>query len=108
VSHYLFNPPPPPAVPVRGESALFPLRRIFCVGRNYEAHAREMGVAADRSAPFYFIKDAGAYVPPSHDSHPPGTGNFHYEIGFVVAITAAASACRARRASMFGYACSPT
>lgn len=108
MSQYLFNPPSPPAVPVRGESALFPIRRIFCVGRNYEAHAREMGVAADRSAPFYFIKDAGTYVPSGATiPYPPGTGNFHYEIEFVVAIgrggfrIAEAEA----RDHVFGYAC---
>lgn len=108
MSHYLFNPPPPSAAPVRGESALLPIRRIFCVGRNYEAHAREMGTVADRSAPFYFIKDAGAYVPSGATiPYPPGTGNFHYEIEFVVAIGRGGFriAETEAREHIFGYAC---
>jgi len=59
---YLFEPPAIPAAPVRGQDARYPIRRIFCVGRNYAAHAREMGVQVDREAPFYFTKTALAYA----------------------------------------------
>ena len=67
--------------PVRGRAERIPIRRIFCVGRNYEAHAREMGVAVDREAPFYFTKSAEHYVPSgSTVPYPPGTSNYHYEL----------------------------
>ena len=62
MSEFVFPPPAPVAAPIRGRSERFPIRRIFCVGRNYEAHAREMGVAADREAPFYFTKSSEHYV----------------------------------------------
>lgn len=75
------------AVPVRGRAERFPIRRIFCVGRNYEDHAKEMGVAADREAPFYFLKAADHYVASgSRVPYPPGTKNYHHEIELVVAI----------------------
>ncbi|MCR9113088.1 MAG: fumarylacetoacetate hydrolase family protein, partial [Rhodobacteraceae bacterium] len=59
-AQYLFEPAPIPALPVEGEAALFPVRRIFCVGRNYAAHAAEMGAEVDRDAPWYFNKSAHA------------------------------------------------
>ena len=84
---FVFPPPPPAAVPVRGRAERFPIRRIFCVGRNYEDHAKEMGVAADREAPFYFMKAADHYVASgSNVPYPPGTKNYHHEIELVVAI----------------------
>jgi len=87
MSTYLFAPPAPPSVAIRGRSVRFPVRRVFCVGRNYEAHAKEMGVAVDRDAPFYFTK-AGEHVVASGSTvaYPPGTSNYHYEMELVVAI----------------------
>lgn len=76
-----------PSVAVAGRSARFPVRRIFCVGRNYAAHAREMGKNPDRDPPFFFTKpadavvDDGATVP-----YPPETANLHHEAELVVAI----------------------
>lgn len=89
--NYLWNPPPPPSLPVRGSSARFPVKRIFCVGRNYHAHAVEMGRPVDKATmqPFYFTKssstlvESGATVP-----YPAGTANYHYEMELVVAIGA--------------------
>ncbi len=104
----LFPAPPVAAVPVRGRSGRVPIRRIFCVGRNYEAHAREMGVAVDRKAPFYFTKAAEHYVPSGTTvPYPPGTANYHYELELVVAIGAPAFHVPAARAldCVFGYAC---
>jgi fumarylpyruvate hydrolase len=78
------------------------------VGRNYEAHAKEMGVAVDREAPFYFTKAAEHYVPSgSTVPYPPGTNNYHYEVELVVVIGAPAFRVPADRAleSVFGYAC---
>jgi fumarylpyruvate hydrolase len=59
---FVFEPQPTPSVAVHGEEARFPVRRIFCVGRNYEAHAREMGKDPTREAPFFFTKPADAVV----------------------------------------------
>ncbi len=89
MTHYLFTPPATPSLPVRGNTARFPVRRIFCVGRNYHAHAVEMGKPVDKSTarPFYFTKspstlvDSGATVP-----YPTGTSNYHFEMELVVAI----------------------
>lgn len=104
----LFNLPPVPAVPVRGAAACFPVHRIFCVGRNYEAHAQEMGTTADREAPFYFTKSpaaltlSGATVP-----YAPGTADLHHEMELIVAIGAAGFEIAPARAMdhVFGYAC---
>jgi 2-keto-4-pentenoate hydratase/2-oxohepta-3-ene-1,7-dioic acid hydratase (catechol pathway) len=83
----LFDIPPAPLVRIKGEGAGYPVRRIFCVGRNYAAHAAEMGVEVDREEPFYFTKPAMAIVPSgSTIPYPPGTENLHYEMELVVAI----------------------
>src|SRR6201996_8771312 len=80
-------PPPVASVAVAGTASRFPVRRIFCVGRNYAAHAREMGKDPDRELPFFFTKpadavvDSGTIVP-----YPPETSDFQYEIELVVAI----------------------
>ena len=104
----LFPAPPRPLVPVRGRRDAVPLGRIFCVGRNYEAHAREMGVAVDRDAPFYFTKAAQHYVPSGATvAYPPGTGNYHYEMELVVVLGRPAFKVSPDRAldCVFGYAC---
>lgn len=82
----LFPAPVLPAVPVVGETAVFPVRRIFCVGRNYAAHAAEMGAEVDREAPFYFTKSVFALTPGGTLAYPPGTADYHHEVEFVVAI----------------------
>ena len=104
----LFPAPPVPSVPVRGRHGRVPIRRIFCVGRNYEAHAREMGAVADREAPFYFMKASEHYVPSGATvPYPPGTGNYHYEVELVVAIGTAGFRVAAEHAldCVFGYGC---
>ena len=90
-ANFVFAPPATPALPVVGTAARFPVHRIFCVGRNYHAHALEMGNPVDKATmkPFYFTKspsalvDSGATVP-----YPCGTANYHYEMELVVAIGA--------------------
>lgn len=104
----LFAAPPPVTLPVEGEAAAWPVHRIFCVGRNYAAHAAEMGVEVDREAPFYFTKSALALQPSGNTMpYPPGTTNFHYEMELVVAI--GRPAFRADKvqaaAAVWGYAC---
>jgi fumarylpyruvate hydrolase len=83
----VFAPPAHPEVPVAGENGTFPVHRIYCVGRNYAAHAREMGKDPEREPPFFFLKPADAIVPGGGKVHyPPGTQNLHHEIELVVAI----------------------
>jgi fumarylpyruvate hydrolase len=73
-------------VPVEGEAAGFPVRRIICVGRNYTAHRIEMG-GDDRDPPIFFTKPGDAVVPPGRDAaYPPRTNDLHHEIELVVAI----------------------
>ncbi|EAQ03840.1 fumarylacetoacetate hydrolase family protein [Pseudooceanicola batsensis HTCC2597] len=104
----LFDLPPIPDVPVNGENRGYPVRRIFCVGRNYADHAREMGQEPDLEAPFYFTKTpaalclTGATVP-----YAPGTSDLHHEMELVVAL--GASVFRADREAaanaVYAYAC---
>lgn len=105
---FLFQAPVTPGVTVHGESAQFPVNRIFCVGRNYEAHAAEMGFKADRETPFYFIKTPSAIVPSGATiAYPPGTENYHYEMELVVAIGGGAFRIAKENAMsvVYGYAC---
>jgi fumarylpyruvate hydrolase len=84
---YVFDPPAPPSVATAGGGGRFPVRRIFCVGRNYAAHAREMGKDPDREPPFFFTKPADAVVDSGRIvPYPPETSDFQYEIELVVAI----------------------
>jgi fumarylpyruvate hydrolase len=92
---------------VQGESALYAVHRIFCVGRNYVEHAKEMGVEPEREAPWYFTKPATAIVlSGSMVPYPPGTQNYHYEMELVVAIGAPAYFAETDQAlsAVFGYA----
>src|SRR5688572_18715041 len=84
---YVLPPPAIPAVPVKGRTEQFAVHRIYCVGRNYAAHAREMGANPQRELPFFFAKPADAIVPNhARIAYPSRTGNFHHEIELVVAI----------------------
>jgi fumarylpyruvate hydrolase len=85
----LFPAKKQPLATVAGTDALFPVHRIFCVGRNYHAHAAEMGVSVDKSEqePFYFTKHPTSLLPSGSEiAYPPQTGNYHYEMELVVAI----------------------
>jgi fumarylpyruvate hydrolase len=85
--NYVFAPRPAPSVEIAGSDARFPLHRIYCVGRNYAAHAREMGMDPDREPPFFFTKPADAIVANGVDvPYPPRTANLHHEIELVIAI----------------------
>ncbi|MGZ9809711.1 fumarylacetoacetate hydrolase family protein [Pseudoroseicyclus sp. H15] len=84
---YVFAPPEPVSLPIEGSDSRFPLRRIFCVGRNYAAHAAEMGNEVDREAPFYFTKSPHGVLSDGADMvYPPGTENLHHEVELVVAL----------------------
>ena len=83
-----FLGPPPVTVPIQGTDALFPVHRIYCVGRNYAAHAREMGSDPTREPPFFFSKPADAVVTGGKAvSYPPRTANLHHEVELVVALS---------------------
>ena len=106
VSRFLFELPTP-AVPVAGEDAFYPVRRVFCVARNYAAHAREMGGNPEREEPFYFTKPADALVLGGGEiPYPPETANLHHEIELVVAVASPLFRATAEQAAkaIFGYA----
>jgi fumarylpyruvate hydrolase len=85
--NYVIQPPTQPSVAVAGTEERFPVRRILCIGRNYAAHAREMGKDPDREPPFFFTKPADAVVNDGETvSYPPLTKDFHYEAELIVAI----------------------
>ena len=88
---FLFPPVPPVGVRVRGVEQLFPVHRVYCVGRNYAAHAQEMGSDPEREPPFFFCKppDAVVCVPDGQtfdSAYPRETANLHYEVELVAAI----------------------
>jgi len=107
---YLWNPPPVQSPPVRGKAERLPINRLFFVGRNYHAHAVEMGKPVDKSVerPFYFTKspqtlvESGATV-----AYPPETKNYHHEMELVLAIGAPGFRVAQEDAHelVYGYAC---
>ena len=107
---YLWNPPPVLSLPIRGRTERLPINRIFCVGRNYHAHAIEMGRPVDKSVEraFYFTKSpqtlvlSGATV-----AYPPETQNYHYEMELVLVVGKPGFRVSAERAHeiIYGYAC---
>ena len=102
-----FPAEPTTTVKIDGSADSFPVRRVYCVGRNYLAHAREMG-ADEREAPFFFTKFADTVVPSGSElAYPPRTSDFHYEGELVIAIGAPASKVSVNDAmlSVFGFAC---
>lgn len=106
MTQYVLAPPPVPVVPVLGEDAVFPVRRILCVGRNYAAHRAEMG-GDDRDPPFFFAKPADAIVTPGADvAFPSVTADLHHEIELVVALGAGGADVPVEQALdlVFGYA----
>ena len=108
MSDYLFPPPPVASLPVQGEARRYPVARIFCVGRNSEEHAREMGHVVDREKPFYFSKSATTLRKDGETlGYPPGTQNYHFEVELVVALGAPAFQISKDAAldAVYGYAC---
>lgn len=109
-SPYVVPPPGLATVPVTGTASLFPVHRIYCVGRNYEEHAKEMGFTG-REPPFFFMKPADAILPvepgvTGHMPYPPLTQNLHHEVELVVAIGKGGANIAAADAltHVFGYA----
>lgn len=84
---YVITPPERPTLPVSGSDDLYPIHRIYCVGRNYAAHAKEMGHDPDREPPFFFQKNPDTIVPDGGEfPYPDKTSNVHHEIELVVAL----------------------
>jgi fumarylpyruvate hydrolase len=107
MTEYVFNPDERPSVDIVRSKARFPVHRIYCVGRNYAEHAREMGVDSEREPPFFFTKPADAIVANGLKvPYPPRTRNLHHEIELVVAIGRRARDIPAESAleHVFGYA----
>ena len=103
---FVFPPRETISAPILGRAETFPIRRIYCVGRNYAAHAKEMG-ADLREPPCFFIKDADAYAPSGAViAYPPATSDYHYETELAVAIGAQGFniAPEAAAGLVFGYA----
>jgi fumarylpyruvate hydrolase len=94
----IFPPRPLPLLPIAGREEGYPVARIFCVGRNYAAHAAEMGNEVDREAPFWFTKSPFALIPSgSALPYPPGTQDLHHEVELVVAL--------GEKGEPWGFAC---
>lgn len=108
---YLFTPPQAVGLPIAGDARRFPVRRIYCVGRNYAEHAREMGAldqAEGREPPFFFAKPGDALVAGEGElavAYPPATANLHHEVELVVALAAGGAnlAVDAAPGLIFGY-----
>ena len=103
---YVIPPPPRPAIAVAGSEKTFPVRRIWCVGRNYEEHIREMGQDV-RDPPFFFAKPADALVPDGGTvPYPPLTKDMHHEVELVVALKSGGRNIKPAEAPdcIFGYA----
>ncbi|MGI9404990.1 MAG: fumarylacetoacetate hydrolase family protein [Hyphomicrobiaceae bacterium] len=104
---YVLPPPDVPSLAVAGTDGRYPVRRVYCVGRNYAAHAREMGKAPDREPPFFFMKPADAVVAAGGDiPYPPLTQDLHHEVELVIAIGTGGSNIREADAldHIYGYA----
>lgn len=104
---YAIPAPPVPSLPIRGTAARFPVRRIYCVGRNFADHAKEMGVSIDRGTPVFFTKPADAVLPGGGPQpYPSATQDLHHEVELVVALGSdihGVVAPAAAMAHVFGY-----
>ena len=106
-TEFVFEPRVRPSLPVQGSDLLFPVRRVFCVGRNYASHAIEMGGNPDREPPFFFTKPADAIVAGGGDMmYPLSTEDLHHEVELVVALADGGSHVSPDRCRslIFGYA----
>jgi len=107
MTSYAISPAPVHSLPIQGEQARFPVNRIFCVGRNYSEHAREMGHNPDREPPFFFMKPASAIVADGGEfAYPTLSSDVHHEIELVVALKTGGANIAAADAlgHVYGYA----
>jgi fumarylpyruvate hydrolase len=105
--NYVIAPPAVPSLPVIGTDQRFPVRRVFCIGRNYADHAKEMGAAVEPGRPMFFCKPADAVVTDGADvPYPSATNELHHEVEMVVALQAGGRDIPPAQApgKVFGYA----
>ena len=103
---YVIDPSATPSLPIIGSDERFPVRRVFCIGRNYAEHAREMGATVDASTPMFFCKPADAVVTEGADvPYPQATSDLHHEVEMIVALKAGGRDLDAisAAAAIFGY-----
>ncbi len=103
---YVFDAPRVASLPVVGSNAVFPIHRVYCIGRNYADHAREMGATVDRANPVFFCKPADAVVADGGDiAYPPATADLHHEVEMIVALASGGRDIPVDRAldHVFGY-----
>jgi fumarylpyruvate hydrolase len=103
---YVFDAPRVASLPVAGSTLRFPVRRIYCIGRNYADHAKEMGATADRSQPVFFMKPADAIVTDGGDvPYPSATSDLHHEVEMIVGLASGGRDIPVDRARehVFGY-----
>ncbi len=103
---YAFDPAPIPAIPVAGTSLTYPVHRIYCVGRNYAEHAREMGSDPDKEPPFFFAKAADQIALDGKFPYPPATKDVHYEMELCVCLKSGGTDIKPEDAlnHVYGYA----
>ncbi|MEM8974037.1 MAG: fumarylacetoacetate hydrolase family protein [Pseudomonadota bacterium] len=102
---YIFDPLPTPALPVQGDERLFPVHRIYCVGRNYAEHTREMGHDPDREPPFFFQKNPDNLLTTGEFPYPMASEDVHWEIEMMVALKSGGTHIAVENAMehVFGY-----
>lgn len=105
---YAIETPPVVALPIAGSDALFPVRRVYCIGRNYAAHAVEMGYDPDREPPFFFQKNPNNLDPSGEFPYPPQTSDVHHEVEMAVMLRSGGTDIPVENAldHVFGYALS--
>ena len=102
---FIFPAPAIPSLAIAGSRARFPLRRIYCIGRNYAEHAKEMGAEVERARPMFFMKPADAVVTAAEVPYPSATSDLHHEVEMVVALRTGGRDIPAARAldCVYGY-----
>ncbi|MEQ9490338.1 MAG: fumarylacetoacetate hydrolase family protein [Alphaproteobacteria bacterium] len=106
MSQYVIDTPPQVGIPVAGTDKLFPVRRIYCIGRNYAAHTVEMGGDPNREAPFFFQKNSNNLDPSGQFPYPPHSSDVHHEMEMAVALKSGGANIPLENAldHVFGYA----
>jgi fumarylpyruvate hydrolase len=106
MTDYVIDPPPTPSLPVRDSDAVFPVRRVYCIGRNYAAHAVEMGHDPDREPPFFFQKNADNLDPSGEFPYPVASSDVHHEVEIAVMLGKGGTAIPVESAldHVYGYA----
>jgi len=105
MNDYVIAEPTRPTLPVKGSKSVFPVRRVYCIGRNYAEHAREMGHNPDRDPPFFFQKNADNIITNGRFKYPVMTEDVHHEVEMIVGLKSGGKAISVADANnhIFGY-----